>query len=770
MRKLRSLRAIQYSATLVTGLIFATTATAAVPPEPSGSAAEAAKVWPVEKRALAGAPNVIVILTDDVGFGASSTFGGLIPTPNLDRLAEKGVRYNNFNTTAMCSPTRASLLTGRYPHNAEMGMVLDAPSSDPGYTSVIPKTTVTVAEILKQNGYNTAMFGKAHVTPLWEMSMAGPFDRWPTGLGFEYFYGFMQGDTSQWTPALYENTRPISPPSTDPNYILDRDLTNRAIGWIRDQEATAPDKPFFMYFASGTAHAPNHAPAEWMAKFRGKFDTGWDAVRRKTFERQIEMGIIPAETKLSERLPEIPAWDSLSSDRKRLAARYMEAYAAQLSYFDFEMGRLFEFLETSGQMDNTMIIFIQGDNGASGEGSVEGRLDEQSWVNGFPPDDPEYALSRIDDIGGPSTYSLYPAGWAWALNSPFKWFKQAASHFGGTRNGMVITWPGKITKVGQVQSQFSHVADIVPTILEVAGIKAPGAINGIEQAPIDGISLAYSFNMPTAPSRRHVQVFELAQNLAIYKDGWMASTAPLYMPWEIIKPQKTVPLGERTWELYHVARDFSQAHDLASQEPERLRTLKELFVAEAGKNKILPVHAPGQGGAGRPRINAGRTQFSYHDGTVNLDRDAAPAVLGRSYTIAARVEVARAGGPGVIVAQGGRFGGYSLYLDKFGRLSFGSNAVAPDIVSIRSKAPLSIGKHAVTLQFTHDGAGRSGGTAVLKVDGIEIARGRVEKTLRTFPLGEGLDIGSDLITPVVDDYTSPARFPGKIEIVSITLH
>ena len=734
-------------------------------PATRNGTSQAASGWPQGPQAPAGAPNVLVIMTDDVGFGASGTFGGPVPTPTLDMLANAGARYNNFNTTAICSPTRASLLTGRYPHNVNMGVLTDFPTPFPGYTGVLPKSAATVAQILKGNGYNTAMFGKAHITPPWELTPAGPFDRWPTGLGFEYYYGFLNGDANQWHPRLFENTSPIDIPANDPDYILDKDLANRAISWIERQHAVAPAKPFFAYLASGTAHAPNSAPADWMAKFRGKFSMGWDRLRRETFLRQKKMGIIPAGTDLPPRGSEIPAWDSLSSERKRVAERLMEAYGAQLAYFDAQVGRIVAALRESGQLDNTMIIFIQGDNGSSGEGGTEGHLAEQSWINGNPPDDIGYALQHIDEIGGPKTYNIYPAGWAWAMNTPFQWYKQAASHFGGTRNGLVISWPGHFTSNGKVRSQFSHVSDIVPTILEAAGVSAPKTVEGVDQQPMDGISLKYTFNNPMAPSNRHTQAFEMVQNAAIYQDGWVAATRPLYMPWQMKDPQKTADIKGRQWELYNVARDFSEAHDLARDQPAKLKALQDMFLKEAAANHILPIHAHS---FNRPRATAGRTDFVYRSNVDNIPAEAAPPVLNRSFTIDATFTVTQENPSGVIVAAGGRFGGYSLHL-KAGKVIFSYNAVPPHRFSVQANNGLSAGVHKVSVNFAHAGDDVTPAAVVtLKVDDQDAATGQVSRLLKAMPLDEPFGVGTDNQTPVSDDYQSPALFEGQIQEVRIT--
>ena len=486
--------------------------------------------FPKGTEAPKGAPSVLLILTDDVGFGASSTFGGPIQTPNFQRLADTGLRYNTFHTTALCSPSRAALITGRNHHSVASGVITEMATGYPGYNSLVPKSAGSVGAVLKGNGYNTSWFGKMHNVPDWMSSQAGPFDLWPTGLGFEYFYGFIGGDSDQWHPALFENTKPIEPHHGKPDYIFDRDLADKAIGYVRMQQAMAPEKPWFVYYATGTAHAPHHAPKDWIAKYKGQFDQGWDKLREETFARQIKLGVVPAGTKLTRRPEQIPAWDLLEPDRKRLYARQMEVYAGALSYADNQIGRIIDELEQSGQRDNTLVIFIMGDNGASPEGSLQGTTDEISSNQGVQESLP-FLMSMIDELGGPMAYNHYAVGWAHAMDTPMQWTKQVASHFGGTRNGMVISWPAKIKDKGGLRSQFSSLIDVVPTIYEAAGITAPEVLDGVKQKPIEGVSLGYTFDSASAPTRHPTQYFELVGNRALYKDGWMASTTPLRLPW-----------------------------------------------------------------------------------------------------------------------------------------------------------------------------------------------------------------------------------------------
>jgi arylsulfatase A-like enzyme len=543
--------------------------------------------FPKEVRAPKGAPNVLLILTDDVGFGASSTFGGPIPTPTMDKLAANGLRYNRFHTTALCSPTRAALITGRNHHTCASGVIMELGTGYPGYNTLMPKSCGTVAQVLRGNGYNTSWFGKNHNVPDWHSSQAGPFDLWPTGLGFEYFYGFIGGDTDQWHPALFENTRPVLPPFHDPNYLLDRDLADRAINWIREQKSLAPQKPFFVYYSTGSAHAPHHAPKDWIAKFKGQFDQGWDKVREETLARQKKLGVVPPDTVLTPRPKEIPAWDSLDADRKRLYAHMMEVYAGALAHCDYHIGRVVEAIDQLGELDNTLVIYIQGDNGASAEGSLQGTTNEVgSMVNGIPEDLP-FLLSMMDKLGSDRTYNHYPVGWAHAMDSPLQWTKQVASHFGGTRNGAVISWPKRIKAKGEVRSQFHHVIDIVPTILEAAGLPMPVEIDGVQQKPLEGVSMVYTFDDAKAKDRHTTQYFELMGNRGIYHDGWMACTTPLRLPWITVGASPSP--DDFKWELYYVAEDFSQANNLADKNPEKLKELQALFDVEAKKYSVYPL-------------------------------------------------------------------------------------------------------------------------------------------------------------------------------------
>ena len=731
---------------------------------------ESVKDFPKDVIAPKGAPNILLILTDDVGFGASSTFGGPIPTASMDRLAKDGLRYNNFHTTALCSPTRAALLSGRNHHSAATGIIMELGTGFPGYNSLMPKSAGTFAEILKQNGYNTSWYGKNHNVPDWQGSQAGPFDLWPTGLGFEYFYGFIGGDTSQWNPALYEGTKPIEPPHDAKDYFFDKDMADHTIHWIRTQHAMAPTKPFLAYYATGTAHAPHHAPKEWIAKFKGKFDQGWDKVREETFTRQKRMGIVPANAKLTERSEGIPAWDSLNADQKKVYARMMEVYAAALSHADHQMGRILDAIAEHGELDNTLVIYIQGDNGASGEGGMSGLLNEMSVFNAIPEDFKE-VMRRMDELGGPKTFNHYPVGWAHAMDTPFQWTKQIASHFGGTRNGMVISWPARIKDKGGIRPQFSHVIDIMPTILEAVGVTAPSSINGVPQKPIEGMSMAYTFDDAKAPSRHRTQYFEMFANRAIYSDGWVAATTPPIAPWVSIA--KAIDINDYKWELYNVSEDFSQADNLAAKNPGKLKELQELFWTEAAKYKVLPIDNSRVERFDvnlRPSLTRGRDIFTYYPGIVRTPEGAAPDMKNKSYQIKAEVEIPKAGAEGMLITHGGRFAGYGLYLLK-GRPVFTYNLADVARYSIAGKEPLAPGKHTLLFDFKYEGGGLGkGGVGTLQVDGKTVATGRIERTLAfRLSLDETLDCGEDTGTPVSESYKVPFKFTGKLNKVTINL-
>jgi len=735
---------------------------------------ESTKDFPKEVHAPKGAPNILLILTDDVGFGATSPFGGPIPTPTFERLAREGLRYNQFHTTALCSPTRAALLSGRNHHSAATGVIMELGTGFPGYNSLMPKSAGTFAEILKQNGYNTSWYGKNHNVPDWHTSQAGPFDLWPTGLGFEYFYGFIGGDTSQWNPALLENTKPIEPPHDAKEYFFDKDMADHTIAWIRMQHAVAPGKPFLAYYAPGTAHAPHHAPKDWIAKFKGKFDQGWDKMREETFARQKQMGIIPANAKLTERSAGIPAWDSLDADHKKVAARMMEVYAAALSHADYQMGRILDAIAEQGELDNTLVIYIQGDNGASAEGGPNGLLNEMTVFNAIPEDFKE-VLRRMDELGGPNTFNHYPIGWAHAMDTPFQWTKQIASHWGGTRNGLVISWPARIKDRGGIRTQFHHVIDIYPTILEAVGVPAPTSINGVAQKPIEGVSMAYTFDNAKAPSRHRTQYFEMFGNRAIYHDGWVAATTPGVAPWDTAaEMQGRLPaVLDYQWELYNVSEDFSEANNLAAKEPAKLKELQELFWTEAAKYNVLPI----ENGridrfdvSNRPSLTTGREEFTYYPGLVRIPEGAAPDLKNKSYQIKAEVAIPKGGAEGMLLTHGGRFSGWGLYLLK-GKPVFHYNLAGVARYTIAGKDKLAPGKHSILFDFKYDGGGLGkGGVGTLLVDGKKVATGRIERTLPfRLSLDETLDCGEDTGTPISEDYRVPFKFTGTLAKVVIDL-
>ena len=724
--------------------------------------------WPKNPEAPKGAPNVVVILTDDVGFGAAGTFGGPVPTPTLDGLAKDGLRYNEFHVTAMCSPTRAALLTGRNHHDVGSGHVTESANAFDGYTSVIPRSAATIAEILKDNGYATALIGKHHNTPNWETSQAGPFDRWPTGMGFQYFYGFMGGDTSQFAPSLYEGTNPVEPPANDPNYIMERDLADHAIAWVQGQKSVAPDRPFFLYYAPSATHAPHQAPKDWIDRYKGKFDQGWDKVREETLARQKALGVIPADTLLTKRPDEIPAWDSLTPDQKAVYARFMEVYAGFLAHVDYQTGRVIQALRDMGQYDNTLIFYIEGDNGATGEGGPDGRLNEQSFMNGMTTEDFADLKKRINEIGGPNTYPEYPLGWAHAMNTPFQWCKQIASHFGGTRDGMVVTWPARIKDKGGLRSQFHHVIDVTPTILEAVGLPAPSIVNGVQQKPMAGVSMMYTFDDAKAPSTRSTQYFELFGNRAIYHDGWIAAAGPVEMPWAVATVKKSI--DDIKWELYHITEDYSEANNLADKEPAKLRELQDLFWAEAARNHVLPIMMGKiPPGPPQPSLARGRSSFVFYPGTKRLPMGSALNLVDLSFSIEADVTVPDKPGNGVLITQGGRFGGYALYLLN-GKLVYAYSYLNAAHYEVRSSSSVPAGKHKLGVDFKYDGFGAGkGGTATLTLDGKEIGSGRIEKTAPTvLGFDEGLAVGLDTGTPVSDDYKVPFAFNGTLTQVTVT--
>jgi arylsulfatase len=730
--------------------------------------------FPKGVEAPAGAPNVLLILTDDVGFGASSTFGGPIQTPNFQRVADAGLRYNMYHTTALCSPTRAALITGRNHHSVASGDITEFATGYPGYNSLVPKSAGSVGAVLKDNGYNTAWFGKMHNVPDWMSSQAGPFDLWPNGLGFEHFYGFLGGDSDQWHPALYENMTPIEPYVGKPDYILDVDLADKAITWMRMQHALAPQKPWLLYYATGTAHAPHHAPKDWIAKYKGQFDQGWDNVREETLARQKKLGVVPANAQLTKRPEQIPAWDSLSTDQKRLYARMMEVYAGALSHADHNIGRLLDAVEQSGQMDNTLIIFMMGDNGASAEGSLQGTTNEVAVNANSVKEDLPFLLSMIDELGGPRTYNHYPVGWAHAMDTPMQWTKQVASHFGGTRNGMVISWPARIKDKGGLRSQFCHVIDIVPTIYEAAQITPPEMLDGVKQKPIDGTSLVYTFDNATAPTHHPTQYFEMMGNRAIYKDGWMASTTPLRLPW--INTGFEPNPDDFKWELYNINEDFSQANNLVDKYPDKLKELQDAFDAEARKYNVYPLDSSMASRADpaiRPSLTRGRSEFIYFPGMIRIPEGSSPDFKNKSWTVAAEINVPQGGANGVLGTIGGRYGGWALLLmDGKPTFAYALSNQPQHKYRVASDQPLAPGNHIIRVKFAYEGGGiGKGATATLLVDEKQVGEAKIPQTIGVrFSLDETFDIGQDTGTPVLEEYESKMPFPfsgtlGKFVVV-----
>jgi arylsulfatase len=723
-------------------------------------------------RPPAGAPNVLIVLLDDVGFGASSAFGGPCRTPNAERLAAGGLKYVRFHTTALCAPTRAALLTGRNHHSVNMAGVTEVATSAPGYTSVRPRNKVPIAEILKLNGYSTAQFGKCHEVPVWETSPMGPFNAWPTGSGFEYFYGFIGGETNQWYPAIYEGTSPVEPEKAPAQgYHFMEDMTTKAIKWVRQQKALMGDKPFFMYFAPGACHAPHHVPKEWADKYKGTFDRGWDALREDIFARQQSLGVIPTDAVLTPRPAEIPSWADMPDALKPILRRQMEIYAGFLEYADHHVGRLIDALSALEVLDDTLIFYIVGDNGASAEGSLNGCFNEMGYMNGMPEiETPEFLMSKIDEFGGPAAYNHYAVGWAHALDTPYQWTKQVASHWGGTRNGTIVHWPQGIKARGEVRTQFHHVIDVAPTILEVAGLPAPDFVNGIQQAPLEGTSMAYSFNDAKAADRHETQYFEIFGNRGIYHKGWTAVTRHS-TPWVLAK---TPPLDDDVWELYG-PNDWTQARDLAPTDPQKLEAMQRLFLIEAAKHHVLPIddrraERMMADVAGRPQLTRGRTQVLF-GGMGRLTEPSVLNIKNKSYAITAEVEVPVSGAEGVIVAQGGSVGGWSLYA-KNGRLKYCYNFLGIARSFAEGSTPIPSGRHQVRLEFKYDGGGLAkGGEISLYVDGVKDGQGRLDITVpMTFSFDETCDIGKETGSPVSPDYGERGNeFRGEVHWVQIDL-
>lgn len=722
-----------------------------------------------EVKAPEGAPNVVIVLIDDMGFGQSSAFGGPIRMPTVEGLANQGLRYNQFHTTSLCSPTRSALLSGRNHHINNLGSITETATAFPGQTGQRPNSVASIAEILRLNGYSTAHFGKNHETAAWEVSPSGPTDRWPTRQGFDKFYGFMGGETNQWAPLLYDGMTQVELPK-GPNYHFMTDMTNHAIDWMRSQKALTPDKPFFIYFAPGATHAPHHVPKEWIAKYRGKFDQGWDKIRDETLARQIKIGVVPVGTKLAPKPEAIKDWDTLSADEKKLFARQMEVFAGFGEYADTEIGRLVDAIRQTGQLDNTLIFYIVGDNGASAEGGMNGLFNEMTYFNGVQ-ETVQDVLKHYDELGGPNTYGHYAAGWAIAGDTPFAWTKQVASSYGGTRNGMVIHWPKGIAAKGEVRSQWHHVIDVVPTILEATQLPEPSAVNGTSQIPIAGNSMLYTFADPKADSTRKTQYFEMFGNRAIYSDGWLAGTVHR-AAWET-KPRRA--LEEDIWELYDTRSEFSLVNNLASTNPDKLKEMQDLFMKEAEKNSVLPLddrtlERTNAALVGRPDLMAGRTLLTVHQGMLGMSENVFINIKNRSHTITADVDIPKSGANGVILAQAGRFGGWSLYV-KDGKPAYTYNFLGLQRYTVVSNQALPAGKSIIRFEFAYDGGGLGkGGTGTIFVNDKSVASGRIDRTqCCAFSADEGADVGADEGTPVTEVYKVPFKFTGKIGGVTIEL-
>src|SRR5258705_6554117 len=721
-------------------------------------------------KAPAGAPNVLVILIDDAGFGQWGTFGGQVPTPSLHRLAKMGLRYTRFHTTALCSPTRAALLTGRNHHSDGTGVITEMGDGYPGYSGQIPRNATMFAEVLRQGGYSTAYIGKNHNIADWETSISGPFDRWPSLQGFDYFYGLIGGEMDQWQPDVYRGTTSVTmeiPKGKEGNYTLNDSLADDTIRYIQQEKSVTPDRPFFIYYAPGATHAPHHVPKSWIDKFKGQFNQGWDKFREETYQRQLKMGVIPPDTKLTPRPKEIPAWDSLSTDEKRVASRLMEVFAGYTAQTDYEVGRILDSLEEMDQRHNTLVMWEIGDNGASMEGTLSGAFNELATLQGIP-ENTEFLLKHIDELGSAKASNHIPVGWAWAANTPFQWGKQVASHFGGTRNPLVIAWPDRIKDAGGIRTQFHHVIDISPTILEAARLPQPTEINGVKQKPIEGVSLMYSFDDPKATSTRHVQYFEMFGNRAVYKDGWIATARHGRLPW-VTAGGPPRGFDHDQWELYDLANDFSEANDVSAKYPEKLRELQNAFWVEAKKYDVLPLddRFSERGDPGlRPSLIAGRTDFAYYPGAGFIPEPSAVTTKNTSHTITATIEVPQGGADGVLVAEGGVGGGFTLYI-KDGKPVYEYNFMAHEQYKVISSEALSSGPAVIRVDFKYDGGIGKGGIASLLVNHKKVGEGRIEKTCPSRFGPVSFDVGMDNAPPGSEAYEGPFAYTGTIKKVEI---
>lgn len=726
--------------------------------------------YPEPVQAPENAPNVLIILLDDTGFGHAGTFGGAAATPTMDRLARGGVKFNQFHTTALCSPTRAALLTGRNHHSVGTGVIIEMGTGYPGYTGIVPASAAGLPGILGQNGYATAAFGKWHNTPANEISPSGPFDRWPTGRtwGFDHFYGFMNGETHQYYPVLYENTSTVpQPKQPDDGYHFTVDMTDKAIGWLNQVNATNPQKPWFLYYSTGAIHAPHHVPAEYRDKYKGKFDGGWDKYREETFERQKQLGIVPANAKLTPRPAEIPAWDEQPENAKRVFARLMENYSGFLEHTDAQIARLIDTLEASGELDNTLIFLMIGDNGASAEGGLEGTVNEVASLNGIQLGI-EGLEQKFDELGGPETEPHVPVGWAWAANTPFQWAKQVASHFGGTRNGLVIHWPRGMKAKDEMRSQFHHVIDVAPTVLEAAGITEPNIVNGVEQKPIEGVSMIYALDDASVPSRRTVQYFEMLGNRGIYKDGWMATTRHGRLPWQTAGA--TGNFDADTWELYNLNEDFTQANDVAQQHPDKVEELKAAFLEEARKYNVLPLDdrmSERFDTTLRPNPVAKLESVTYGPGVTGINEQVFVNTHGVPFKIKADIEVNDADVEGVIAAIGGITAGWSLYVTD-GKPNFTYNFFEVAKYTAEGSEPLPAGRSTIEVDVvpTEAGPGKPA-NVTLRVNGQKVGEGRIERTVPHIYSVEGFDVGMDTVSAVTGSYKSPSPFSGTIHGVTI---